>query len=78
MSSGHEFALLWGPFAIAFGSIFIVKRARISELARLQRRQQSIRVARRTQSPAVMATGGALLMFFGVVVLIAAITGQIR
>ncbi|WBM79272.1 hypothetical protein KIV56_12545 [Cryobacterium breve] len=31
MSSRQVFALLWGPFAIAFGVIFIVKRARISE-----------------------------------------------
>ena len=78
MSSGQVFALLWGPFAIAFGVMFIVKRTRISEMARLQRRQQGIRVSGRTQSPALMALGGALFVMLGIGVSIGALTGQIR
>ncbi|MEC5150522.1 hypothetical protein RCH22_002163 [Cryobacterium psychrotolerans] len=78
MSSGQVFALLWGPFAIAFGVTFIVQRARISELARRQRRHQGLRVSQRTQSPALMAVSGALLVVLGICVLIGALIGQIR
>lgn len=78
MTDGQWFALLWGPFAVTMGTIFVVKRERISQLARRQRQQRGQEVTEHTQSPTLMAIGGAVFIVAGIVVFIMAITGGLR
>lgn len=78
MTDGQIFGLLWGPFAILFGSFFIVKRDMISRLARKQREVQGIKLTPHTQSPALMAVAGVIAICAGIAVTIAASSGALR
>jgi hypothetical protein len=75
---GHTFALIWAPFAILLGAFFIVFRRTVSNAARARRERQGIRVGPNTQSPALMAAGGAFFMVVGVVVLIVTLSGGLN
>ncbi|MFE6967394.1 hypothetical protein ACFVAJ_20115 [Agromyces sp. NPDC057679] len=78
MTEGQIAALVWGLFAVPFGAMFIVKREAISAAARKQREQQGIKLTERTQSPLLMAFGGAVLICAGVAMVIASLTGALR
>jgi hypothetical protein len=65
------FALLWGCLATIMGACFIVFRRQVSGIARRQRLRRGQHVGPRTQSPAVIAAGGAVLVIVGPLVIIA-------
>ncbi|ROQ40735.1 hypothetical protein EDF46_0096 [Frondihabitans sp. PhB188] len=71
----HVFALVWGPLAIVFEVCFILFRGHISRAARAQRERRGIRVGPNTQSPALMAVGGAVFIAVGIFVLVGVSTG---
>lgn len=77
MSDAVILGSIWAPAAIVFGVVFILKRHRISELAREQMRRRGQRVGPRTQSPLVMAVGGAICIVAGVWVAALAANGGI-
>lgn len=76
--SGHAFALCWGPFAVVFGTCFIIFRRQISRMARAQRNMRGARVGPSTQSPILMAIGGAFFIVVGIVVFVGALMGFLR
>lgn len=78
MTSGQTFAALWGPFAIVFGTCFIVFREWISARARTRRERQGLTVTPDTQSPTLMAVAGGFLVLAGIGVLVGGLTGVIR
>ncbi|MFF2271157.1 hypothetical protein ACFVTX_02725 [Agromyces sp. NPDC058136] len=78
MTEDQIATLVGGLFAVPFGVMFIVKREAISAAARKQREQQGIKLTERTQSPALMAFGGAVIVCAGVAMVIASLTGATR
>lgn len=71
-------ALLWGVFAIPFGTCFIVFREWISERARLRYEERGIKLTSRTQSPMLMGIAGGILVVAGIAVVIGVLTGAGR
>lgn len=77
MTTGQVVAVVWGAVAIVFGVFFVLQRERISRAAREVRARRGGRVGPRTQSPALMAAGGAFLVVAGAAVLVAGLTGSL-
>ncbi|GAA4267135.1 hypothetical protein [Frondihabitans peucedani] len=76
--SAHIATLIWGPFAIVFGTCFVVFRQHISRQARAQRERRGIKIGPNTQSPAVMAIGGVILVCAGIFALVGGATGLLH
>lgn len=67
--------LIWGMFAMVMGAIFVVFRHQVSQRARAQQARRGQRLGPNTQSPAVIAGGGALFLVLGIVATTAAALG---
>ena len=77
MTEGQIVALLWGPFAVLFGTCFIVFRNQISTAARAQRARRGIELSPEAQSPLVQCVGGVVLVIAGIAVFIGGLTGAL-
>ena len=67
-------ALIGGPIAAAWGMGFILLREPISRAARAQRERRGMKLTPSTQSPRVIAIGGAAFVVFGILVFVSGIT----
>jgi len=77
MTTGQVVAVAWGAVAVVFGVFFVLQRDRVSRAARRVRARRGGHVGPRTQSPGVMAAGGAFLVVAGAAVLVAGLTGSL-
>ncbi|WBM81033.1 hypothetical protein KIV56_07190 [Cryobacterium breve] len=75
--TGQGFFMLWGPFAVLFGSCFIVFREKISRAARAQRLRQGIRLRDWEQSPRLILVAGAFAIIVGLVATVGSWSGLI-
>ncbi|GAA3747433.1 hypothetical protein GCM10022239_23710 [Leifsonia bigeumensis] len=78
MTEGQIVALVWGPFAMIFGTCFFFFRNQISRLARAQRVRRGYAIGPHTQSPLLMAAGGLSLVIVGALVAAGGATGILR
>ena len=74
MDAGQIFSLVWAVLAVGMGTLFVVKREAISELAR----QQESRFIARTQSPRLLAAGGIFFICVGLFVIVGTVIGALR
>lgn len=77
MTTGQVVAVVWGAVAVVFGVFFVLQRDRISRAALEVRARRGGHVGPRTQSPRLMAAGGAFLVVAGAAVLVAGLTGSL-
>jgi hypothetical protein len=59
------FALVWGALAVSWGLFLIIRRNWLSELAHELKRQNGMRIAFGSQSPAWMLAGGIVFLVAG-------------
>ena len=72
------FVILWGCLATTLGGCFLLFRQQVSAAARRWRASRGGYVGPNTQSPAVIAAGGAFFLVVGPLVIIAAATGLLH
>ena len=78
MTEGQWFAVLWGPYAMIFGSVLVLAREPISRFFRAQRERRGIPLTPNAQSPARTAIGGIFSFVAGAAVLALGVTGIFR
>jgi hypothetical protein len=64
------FALVWGALAVSWGLFLIIRRNWLAELAQELKRQNGMRIAFGSQSPAWMLAGGIVFLLAGLVCLV--------
>jgi len=65
------FALVWAALAVSWGLFLIIRRNWLAELAQELKRQNGMRIAFGSQSPAWMVAGGIAFLAIGVACLVA-------